>query len=99
MRKDDHITIELLGSYTCLHVESGLLVDRGDRKNRNSPRARLDLYAVYSLTKVMTPKRKFTSCARRWTAMVTWLFSSGTVLSMPGQVWIASKPRTGRFMS
>jgi len=41
MRKDHLITIELLGSYTCLHVESGLLLDRGDRKNRNSPKSAL----------------------------------------------------------
>ncbi len=41
MKKGDCITIELVGSYTCLHVESGLLVDRGDRKNRNSPKSAL----------------------------------------------------------
>jgi hypothetical protein len=35
------ITIELLGSYTCLHVESGLMVDRGDRKNRRAPKSAL----------------------------------------------------------
>lgn len=35
------ITIELLGSYTARHIESGLTVDRGDRQNRKSPRSAL----------------------------------------------------------
>ncbi len=35
------ITIELIGSYTALHVESGRMVDRGDQKNRRAPKSAL----------------------------------------------------------
>lgn len=58
MRKDDLITIELLGSYTCLHVESGLLVDRGDRKNRKSPKSALGPLCRFLIDEGYNPEAK-----------------------------------------
>lgn len=33
------ITIELIGSYTARHADSGRTVDRGDQKNRKAPKS------------------------------------------------------------